>query len=813
MFRTRVRSSLESSRRRQQGDEVTREYRGWDRGLRRPLLCTAVLLALLAPGARAGDSDAESGEPAVPQAQDGDAQSLPVIALEPPPAEAPPGATSEDRSSVQLEEIVVTATKRARALRQIPASIASLSGEDLERSGAQGAADFVKLVPGVNLTFDGVNAAQVTIRGIAAIAGTNPTTGILFGDVAFTDFYVPRVTLDPNPFDLQSVEVLKGPQGTLFGAGALNGAVRYLPEPAVPGLMQGKYFIQYTDLAQGDAAPVFGAAVNLPIGVHDRMALRLTGFRRREAGYVDDLGQQRADVNRLQQDGIRGIFAWQPGGAGEAQLSYAWQQTDTPDSAQADNLDGRLSRANTRRASPSRNAYRLADLKLGYDFGGSRLVSDTAFVRKQSDVDLDISRTFRGNAVPVARVETSHSDTWSQELRIASADDTAAWTWIAGVFALKQDIGFTLDVPVGEASLPAAALIEAVDLLIPGAGGLVTAGGQPNVLSLFADVAVQEQALFGEATLRFAEDWEAALGARLYRTRSGGTVVQSGLLLATNGGTQSVENTQIRQQGLSPRVSLSWQASDQALAYAAVSRGFRVGGVQIGATTLASQTRAPRVFRSDSIWNYELGLRTDWLDKRLRLDLTGFYSQWKDPQTIVPDASGLIVYYDNVGGVRTRGAEAALRALLPIDGLSLSVAAAFTDTVTTAPFTAPDGTVLPPGHRWPLAPRWQTASSLDYRMSAGSWLLGAGLTHTYLGTAISNLAQRAECYGYSLVDLQISAGKVSLSWLPELSLVLGNLGDTRGRANVLLNGSTSDGAPDVTYTRPRSLSLRLTGRF
>lgn len=729
---------------------------------------------------------------------------IPVGSDDPPPL---PEA-EDDANSGALDEIIVTATKRSTALREIPSSIASLSGESLEQSAAQGAQDIVKLVPGVNITNDGVNAAQITIRGIASIGGTNPTTGLLFGDVAFTDFYVPRVTLDPNPFDLKSVDVLKGPQGTLFGAGALNGAIRYVPEPPKLGEWETKYFVQYQSISQGDSAPSYGAALNIPISSDDQWALRLMAFDRTSPGYVDNLATGEKDVNELDQRGLRSLLGWRPSENWDLVLTYATQKTEIRDTSQTDNEDGRLSRSNQPTSSQSDNVYHLADLRLDFHGEWAQVVSETAFVTKRSDANLDIQRTLMG-LVPARRIEHGDSDTYSQELRVQSLDDAEGnWQWVAGVAALQQDFDFTLDVPAGGVALPLDPLLDALEPLFPGISSTTTNGGQANILSIAADARVKEVALFGDTTWTFLPNWELSLGGRFYRTSSGGPVRQGGaLLIASNGGFESVNTEVVKEKGFNPKVSLLWHATDDVIVYTAASRGFRVGGTQVGTTTVVSQTEAPAVFKSDTIWNYEAGVRTNWLDRALHFDLTVFYSDWKDPQAILPDTTGLIVFYDNVGGVESKGAEAALKYRLPFGGLTFETSGAYTKTTTTAPYVAPDGTNLEPGQDWPLAPRWQTATTLSQFSEFGNWTLGLGVTHTYLGSAINNLARRQKVFGYRVLDAQVNVANPEWRWLPEIALVMGNLLDERGKTNV-------DNDPaDVVYLPPRNLILRLSGKF
>jgi iron complex outermembrane receptor protein len=734
---------------------------------------------------------------------------IPVQPSEPAPEDIEGRAQPAD----QLEEVIVTSTKRTKALRDIPASITAMAGDDLERRGAQGAEDIVKLVPGVNITAAGDSAARVTIRGISAEAGTNPTTGVLFGDVSFTDAYLPRVTLDPNPFDLQSVEVLKGPQGTLFGAGALNGAIRYVPEPPNFSERQLKYFLQYTQLSEGGGAPIYGAAVNLPFGADDDLALRLVGFERRSPGYIDDLQSGKKDVNEFDQSGLRGILGWRPGDAWKLTLTYAQQQGDLADTAVADNPDGQLSHDNRPRPSPSHTDYDLLDLCIRYDFGAAEAVSQSAYIRKRAHNFFDASSRLPGNGqLPLfAQADDSHSETYSQELRLVShdaADDR--WQWVAGAFGSRQNVDYDLRTPVGALELPVAAQIALLDQLLPGIGGLIGSDGEPSLATISTAVTVDELALFGELTRRFGRDWELTVGGRLYRTSSGGTAHQSGaLLLASTGELDHVVQGTVKGQGFNPKLSLLWHASDAVLAYAAVSRGFRVGGVQPGYTTALSQQQAPDFFKSDTIWNYEAGLRSEWLQRTLRFDLTTFYEQWRNPQVLQVDSSAFSSYFDNAGGVRSQGVETSLQYLFPLHGLSLNAAVAYTDTQTTKPFTTSDGSVAEPGSAWPFAPHWQTATTLSYQRGFDTWMAGASVTHLYLGTASSDLAQQLDVFGYQQWNLQASFTSTTLAWLPELTFNIDNLLDERGVSHTYVGNTYTD----VTYIRPRAYILRLGGRF
>ncbi|HVT36533.1 MAG TPA: TonB-dependent receptor, partial [Nevskiaceae bacterium] len=472
------------------------------------------------------------------------------------------------------------------------------------------------------------------------------------------------------------------------------------------------------------------------------------------------------------------------------------------------------------RRSPSDLAYQFGDLKLAGNFDWAQLISDTGYVRKSSDTFFDASSRLPGNGqtpAQTAQIDYARSHTWSQELRLVSPDDSAHWQWVAGAAAFKQDVLFHEELPVSVA-LPLglnqieAALGPALNA-IPGLAQQIDANGQALLALLETNAEIREYALFGDLTRRLGDSWEVSLGGRLYRTTSQGTARQEGLLLLAinQQPTHLIEGT-LHEQGFNPKASLMWHAGRDLIAYVSASKGFRVGGVQPGYS--ASGPKAPDFFKSDTLWNYEAGLRTQWFDRQLRADITGFYVTWKNPQTFQLGSSGLSSYLDNAGGVKNHGIEAALQAVLPF-GFLLNTSLCWTDTRTSKPFDSQGGEVAP-GAQWPFAPHWQTASSLAWMLPLGNWTLAPSVNYSTLSHAPTTLDPSAVqfVFGYSQLDLQLSVNNASLPWMPEFALTLNNVRDKRGLVNRFDGGLVpGSGYTDVTYMRPRALTLHLAGHF
>lgn len=723
--------------------------------------------------------------------------------------EAPPELVREPPKRV-IEEIVVTATKREQSLRDIPASISAFNGEDLEELGAQGQDDFIKMSPGVTLFDDGSNARRITVRGIASDNLTSVSTGILLDNIPFNDPYLPLVTADPNPFDLAQVEILKGPQGTLFGGSALNGAVRYVLRKPQPGIWEGKAFAQYESVSEGDAGLSYGGVFNLPLG--DSAALRLTGHQRNSAGWIDELQRDEQDVNETEQWGGRALLRWQPDDRWTLDAMFMAQETDTADYPFADNEEGRLSRSNTPRPSPLNTRYDFQTLGLSYAFDRFDVISETGHTLKTSSFPADLSRLAGDNPLPsLVSIIDAESDSITQELRLVSNDESwGNWSWLAGVFGQRTDVLLFQDILASDSEIPGLGNIAtALAPLVPGIGGYITVEGQLNTYSSTTDLQVTELAAFGELTWRLLPELDLTLGARIYEIESAGTVTSSGALVAANGTLTSgqLENTSsegIKESGINPKLALFYTLNENISSFASIAKGFRFGGIQaLAATPLTPDL--PPVYKSDTIWSYEIGLRTQWLDNTLTADFTPFYIEWTDAQLVQIDITGLTKYIDNVGGAESLGAELALFYLPPLDGLSFSFSAAYVDTTTTEAFTTSNQVDIPPGTPWPLTAKWQTNSQIAYSRELFGWNLKATATYTTISEAYANLEQTAEVFDYANIDVGLALTPLNDSpYLPKLSLSVNNLTDERGIVGAYL----TDQVPDRTYMRPRTLILR-----
>ncbi|MES2490640.1 MAG: TonB-dependent receptor [Pseudomonadota bacterium] len=725
------------------------------------------------------------------------------------------GAQAIRKAPTQLEEIVVTATKRPELVRDIPASISVLTGQKLEELGAHELKDFIQSVPGIN-TQDEIAGVQkkLSVRGVGPDTGTNQTVGIVYGDVPLSDPYGSYTIADPDPWDLSTVEVLKGPQGTLFGATSLAGIIRYVPNNPVLGEWGGRVSADWVRVTDGGTEPSFGAVLNVPIG--ETMAVRFAGSWQHKPGLVDinNPSYKAKDADDGYTRTGRIMALWQPTEDLAINAWYIKGQRSADEAGYVTNSDGKFTRDDSPAPSLVNNGYSLANLDVRYNFDWATLVSISGYQTKHAFNDADAS--YIVTALAQAGIRSIHAwkkvDTsgYLQELRLVSPGD-GPWTWLGGAFysSYKADIDSTLYVYPG---LP---VIATVLNLLPSQllGPTVDPLGIVAVTTGFHPVDASEKALFGEVSRKVGDDWKFTLGGRLYQAGVSGTSVKGGL---TNP-TPKIQKVESIGKGFSPKFAATWQVTDDILSYATVSRGFQYGGFNIGTVN-----DIPATFKSSTLWNNELGVRTDWMDSTLRVDLTGIYVIWKNPQ-VYQTKGQTDGYTDNVGGARSMGAETTLSYLTPIEGLKLETAASYIVAKTSEAFTDSSGNIIPVGTVLPSSPKFQASTTLSYAYGIGEWQTQTALQHTYQGTAFNNIVHATTVGGYSLLNLNFSVSRSDLEFAPSVSLSVNNLMNTNALTSALggsdtlpkelqLTGADITSRPYV-YTLPRSFRLNFSAKF
>lgn len=751
-------------------------------------------------------------------------ESLVTIAVaQPGAAQADPAISRAQDGPFQIEEVIVTATKREQSIREIPASITAFSGEKLESSGKLNLNDFIQETPGVTAAQAAPGYTRLTFRGISTdtnpYAGNAQPVGIFIGDTPFTDPYIANIVPDLSAFDLADVEVLKGPQGTLFGGSALSGAVRYQLQEPVLREWQFRGFTQFAQPKGGSSAFTYGVAGNVPIG--DELAIRLNYVSREYSGTVDDLRQDKQNVDRSDGDGLRAQLLWQPD-AWKIKLTHLTQDFSGDNLLQAV-YSPRGPRETDRAvlAMPSKNDFGLDSLEISYDFDSVRVVSLTSHVDRDAVFTSDMTNVLIGRppqgypqTAAVLSTVTNQSKSTSQEFRLQSTGG-GDFNWLVGAYFFDYDGYFNIliDTPLNQSLLGPGSLIGSNPLLgaLFGALGVPNLGAVTSLLDGTSDAKSQERALFADLSYELFDDLTVSAGGRFYETEVKGGFVGSGLLITGNQNDGLGSNTvaKLDERGFNPKLSATYRFDRDFSVYASAAKGFRFGGLQALPSTPTNGV--PPTFKSDTLWNYEIGVRTDWLDRTLRADLTGFYIRYDNP-IVTQQTQGIPINYNtNVSAAISRGVEASLLWNTPIRGLSASLSGGYTDAHITESFTAANGDVVEPGTRMPGSAKVQYSSSLQYLYAWNQFSIAPNVSYTYVGKGYSNITHDVEINGFGTLNAGLVFGAENIPGKPKLAFNMVNILDTTRP----VAGSTATALvtrqPQTVYllNPPRTLTVRL----
>jgi len=724
------------------------------------------------------------------------------------PDQAAPVPVNAGADNAQaLPEVIVTATRRAENESKVAGSVTAVTQQQLQALGAQDLSDYLTTVPGVQ--FDQVipGYSLISMRGVSTSntpGQTQTPVGIFYDEVPLTDPGATVMIPDIDPFDMSRVEVLRGPQGALFGSAALGGAINYIPNHAQLGgydaQAEASGFIGHDSQLGGDAK----AMLNVPL-LKDRLAVRFVGYWRREPGYIDNIGIGRDHSNDQEAAGGRMMVDWALGPDTTLSASALYQRMHVGDIGYQMQGLGGLQKS-TRIAEPNTGRLNLDNLRLESNLGFAKLIGIAGYQYKYFAQTADASTTLAsafgpalGGALgPGAYFEGGTLHGYTAELRLVSPTGPH-FEWLAGAYYSNRYDKAT-------AQLDAEGLESNPNLLDPvfgpGSSALV---GPDGSLTMASDLAkTTELNLYADASYKFGPHWKLSAGGRGYRDKATGNNDQSGLFVLLGEGVPSTSNQGAESdEGFNPRVSLSYSPNDNALFYALYSRGFSLGGANIAPTTQTGGT-VPPSWGPSKLYNYELGAKTAWLDHRLLVDVTPFYTYWQDIPLSLISSGTSFSYEANVGSSHSYGVEGTITAQ-PVKHLVLTNSFTYMRAVlgnSYDPGNTP-GAGIASGTPLPGSPRLQLSSLITYRWRMGALPYHASLVNRYLGGAGSSIQNPSVRQGgYDLISLR---GGVALGDFTA-ELFVNNLTDRRGLGAVSYISSSQ---VEQYVIQPRTVGVQL----
>ncbi|MGJ8669314.1 MAG: TonB-dependent receptor [Oceanococcus sp.] len=700
--------------------------------------------------------------------------------------------------SAAIEEIVVTATKREQSVRDLVGSIDAFSGDALIEKGATGLEEILKFSPGVTVATgtDG-ETAQVSFRGILSESGSNyfgRTFGLFYGDVSLINPTFRGSQPNIDPWDMATVEVLKGPQGTLFGGGALSGAVRYVPNKPEFDEFYGASSTAYMQSGHSEDSG-YAQHVTLNVPLNEQLAFRVAGGLQSRPGYVDDLHRDVKDINSSSRTNGRLMARWEPTERWAMNFQVMQRRFELDDGGVANN-----------RERPETDDKRLSDYTQGnvqilmadieYDLGWGALRGLFSQLEKDHYIFGDATAALGLQDTDATAYQTldTQSSQPAFELRLISNAPTSGgallggWDYILGAYMVRSDQLLEVFIDVPEPT-SAEGVLSAVPL-----DSDITAQ-RPDTLYSYGRADAVEQAVFLDLNRQLTKTLKLSLGARWFKQ-------ESEAVMYDEGGGQEIDRTEAtpKDSGISPKLGLIWDMTEHMSLVTSAARGFRYGGVNV----LPPSSSAPRTYGSDFLWNYELGMRTEWLDRRLQVDLTGYYIDWTDLQISQLTEDELFVYVANVGAARSQGVELSMKASLPW-GLMFQSGGSYTDARTAAVFESDKGTV-PAGTRLPASPYYSAFASLTSSWQLSEAAVKGGIDAAWQGSSYSNLQKAYTLPGYNTLGLSLSASWGKLPLTPELRLNVTNLTN-----KTVIGGISKPARGDIrtTFIQPRLATLTL----
>ncbi len=725
-------------------------------------------------------------------------------------AAAPPS----DPTSVG--EVVVTAEKRSETLRQIPQSVSVVGGQALANQQAFSLQDVISQVPNLSIAQSSPGQARVVLRGVNT-NGVASTVAVYIDDTPFGSSSGTAngavLAADFDTFDVSRVEVLRGPQGTLYGASSLGGVLKYVTTAP--------QFDQFSLRAGGSIAGVDGGqedwradgVLNAPIGAD--AAVRISGYYRQDGGYIDQVGSLGTrtvkDANGDKVYGGRASLLFRPTDKISLRLSAYLQniKAGAPGVVDADPATGKPLNPGFTHTSdyPETSSvdYRLYNAEIGWDLGLATFSSSTSYATlDKAELD-DVSSValapgfsygdlltsiFSTPADPFGMTEAADlkQKKWTQEVRLTSPSGQRI-EWLLGGYYTHETGSI-------------AQTLQGFDI------GTLGSTGLPDLEVAHVDSTYQELAGFANATVHLTRQLSIQVGGRYSHNKQTGTESVDGLLV---GGLTTFTPGNSSENVFTWSVAPKYELNEHAAVYFRAAKGYRPGGPNV--LPPGAPPTVPTSYKADSLISYEAGFKSDWFDHRLSFDASAFYLDWSNVQ-LFASVNGFGVN-TNGGKATSKGVEFTLTAR-PTEGLNLFASGSRTAARLSEDTPAITGGLK--GDRLPFAPNYTFTLGGDYeRPIQGDYRGFVGATWSLVGvqnpgfdtTYQAVFGKRLQIPSYGRLDLR--AGVRTGRWT--LEAFAKNVTGSQGIINVEAYGAQPNGALLVAPLRPRTVGASLTANF
>jgi outer membrane receptor protein involved in Fe transport len=626
----------------------------------------------------------------------------------------------------QLEEIVVTAEKRTSTVQVTPISITAVTGAALDRQGITEVATLVSQIPGVSFESEGPGKTQFDMRGLSGAGGSAPTVGFYLDDVPISpptsqSSAEGKTEIDPNLYDLARVEVLRGPQGTLYGASSMGGTIRLITKDPKLGIFEGSAQSGLSGTQGGGVNYDENVVLNIPIG--EQLALRVVGSEKYNSGFIDQIvlkpfpfpnGNSRgnvlaapvqadhSNVNDDRTQGVRAKLLFQPideltiesgvfaqklavGGISAIDSPPGSMASYTPDNTPEGNVQSFYDYS-------LKIKYALPDITIESITSGVT-VNDTSYANEAENLYYGFGPVnnyyLRDNNILMGQL--SHE--FNEELRVSSSGDSP-FQWIAGLFYSAYNEHFDNH---------------------DNSNSLIKSFGTNNIQTLYEIDHLYQRAAFGEVNYQIIPELKLTAGLRYftytstYEQSTTGIVAVPGFFSGT-----------AKASGVLPKVTLTYTPDKDLLFYATASKGFRPGGPNVpvplsGPGGCASSLKAlglksqPLTYQPDSVWNYEIGEKASLFDGKVRVNSSLYHIDWSGIQQQVTLGCGFL-FTANAGTAVSEGGESEIEARLA-QGLTLSQSIGYTKATLTK-VRIPGNSPL--GQQLPDVPKWTFSTTLSY---------------------------------------------------------------------------------------------------